>query len=91
MIIKEDFFNAIHDYLEQITEDNFSSMYDGLKAIVLDYNKRGMGKELIGNAYNVYFKQYGDSMTLYQDEVFCEIGACMDGFCTPYKQIHLLD
>lgn len=44
-IMKEDFFKAIHDYLEKVTEDNFSSMYDGLKAIILDYNRQGMGRE----------------------------------------------
>lgn len=89
--MKEDFFKAIHDYLEQVTKDNFSSMYDGLKAIILDYNKQGMGKEIICDANNSYFDENGDSMSLYQDEVFCEISACMFGFCSPYKQIYLLD
>lgn len=89
--MKEDFFKAIHDYLEKVTEDNFSSMYDGLKAIILDYNRQGMGRKAIYAAIDVYYKEFGDSMSDWQDEVFLEISNCIHGYCPPFKNIKLLD
>jgi len=84
-------FAAINEYLDKVTEDNFSSMYDGLAAIVIDYNKQGMGSKAIHAALNTYYDEFSDSMSDWQDEAFLEISNCVYGYCAPYKHINLLD
>jgi hypothetical protein len=46
--MEDELLKAISEYVDGITEKNFYAKYDGLAAILIDYNERGMGKLLEG-------------------------------------------
>lgn len=83
------FKEQVDNYLKDISLQNFSSKYDGLKDIVLKINNQGIPKTTILKVLNSSKKR--SPLNDYQEEVLIEILNCILGQTHPQNKISLIN
>lgn len=84
--MRQQFYESVCAYLEQVTEANFSRMYKGLITIVIEYIQ-SLSKEIILSVFDTIFQK--NNLNDWQYEVLDEVYTCIVGQCTPSKIINL--
>lgn len=85
MDFKNKLKNDIKEYLLSVDKSNFYRKYDGLKQILISYNRNGLSKDEVILIYRQADNEF--EMDDYQDEVYVEIASCAEGFMSSRDNI----
>ena len=86
-IRSEFFLEKVESYCKDISEQNFSRKYEGLKEIVLTHNDMGLSGKYITITLNEYLGKDETSDSV--NEVVGEILSCIAGYTSPSNIIRL--
>ena len=84
--MRQQFYESVCAYLEQVTEKNFHTMYEGLVDVVQEYNDYLCKEELLTTIGEIFSD---DKLDDWQVEVLGEINARIIGECAPVNRLNL--
>lgn len=85
----EQLIEALKAHYETITPENFSTVLDGAKEIVVDYNQRGVPKHTVQSVLNYILINEG--LNDYEEAMLAEVLKCVDGYAEPEDNLVLLE
>ncbi len=85
----EELIAALKTYYDTITPTNFSTMLDGAKEIVVEYNEMGVSKHTIQSVLDYILINEG--LTDHQEAILAEVLKCIDGYAEPEDNLVLLE
>lgn len=85
----EELIEALKAYYETITPANFSTMLDGAKEIVVQYNEAGVSRHTMQSVLDYILINEG--LTDHQEAVLAELLKCIDGYAEPEDNLELIE
>ena len=85
----EQLIEELKAHYETITPENFSTMLDGAKEIIVDYNQQGVPRHTMQSVLDYILINEG--LTDHQEAVLAELLKCIDGYAEPEDNLVLLE
>ena len=85
----EQLIEALRAHYETITPENFSTVLDSAKEIIVDYNQRGVPKHTVQSVLNYILINEG--LNDHEEAMLAEVLKCVDGYAEPEDNLVLLE